>query len=147
MLNVCDLFKTNTITFFLYINQGYFIIIIFVVQYFNFFAFEIMFISIIIIFLLMFTYNFLIFLVKNDLAKVSDWNSFQVNQNYSDSFRYLNPSQCESFRTNPKNVLYHVWWKTVKNKSDLIRLISRDQSEWIRTNPKPSFQSRFSNEI
>ena len=75
------------------------------------------------------------------LEKVSDWYSFQVNQNYPDSFRYLYPNQWESFRTNPKNVLYPVWWKRVKNQSDLIRLIPRHQSEWIRTNPKPSFQS------
>ena len=81
-------------------------------------------------------------LTFSSLAKVSDWNSFWVNQNYADSFRYLYPSQCESFRTNPKNVLYLVWWKTVKNQSDLIRLIPKHQSEWIRTNPKPSFQSR-----
>ena len=39
------------------------------------------------------------------LAKVSDRNSFRANQNYSDSFRYLYPSQCESFRTNLKSVL------------------------------------------
>ena len=76
------------------------------------------------------------------LGRVWDWNSFRVSQNYSDSFRYLYPSQCESFQTNPKNVLYLVWWKTVKSQSDLIRLILRHQSEWIRTNPKPSFQSR-----
>ena len=57
-------------------------------------------------------------------------------------FRYLYPSQCESFRTNPKNALYLVWCKTVKNQSDLIRLIPRQQSALIRTNPKPSFQSR-----
>ena len=75
------------------------------------------------------------------LAKVSDWNSFRVNRNYSDSFRYLYPSQCESLRTNPKNVLYLVWWKKVKNQSGLIRLIPRHQSKPIRTNPKPSFQS------
>ena len=60
----------------------------------------------------------------NPLAKVSDWNWFR--------FRYLYPSQCESFRTNPKNVLYLVWWKTVKNQSDLIRLIPRHESEPIR---------------
>ena len=60
----------------------------------------------------------------------------------SELFRYLYPSQCESFRTNPNNVLYLVLWKTVKNQSDLIQLIPRHQSEWIRTNPKPSFQSR-----
>ena len=36
------------------------------------------------------------------LAKVSDRNLFRANQNNSDSFRYLYPSQCESFRTNPK---------------------------------------------
>ena len=47
---------------------------------------------------------------------VSDWNLFRVNQNYSDSFRYLYPSQCESFRTNPENVLYLVSWKKVQNK-------------------------------
>ena len=68
------------------------------------------------------TYFCILFLVK-----VSDWNLFRVNQNYSDSFRYPYPSQCESFRT---------------NQSDLIRLTPRHQSEWIRTNPKPSFQSR-----
>ena len=67
-------------------------------------------------------------------AKVSNWNSLKVNQNYSDSFRYLYPSQSESFSTNPKNVLYLVWWKTVKNQSDLIRL-PRQQCEWIRINP------------
>ena len=76
------------------------------------------------------------------MSKVSDWNSFRVNQNYSDSFRYLYQSQLKSFRTNPKNVLYLVWWKTIKNQSDLIQLITRHQSEWIRTNEKPSFQSR-----
>ena len=47
-------------------------------------------------------------LLYTTLAKVSDGNSFQVNQNYSDSFRYLYPRQYESFRTNPKNVLYFV---------------------------------------
>ena len=78
----------------------------------------------------------------NALAKVSGWKSFLVNQNYSDSFRCPYPSQCESFRTNPKNVQYIVCWKTVKNQSDLIRLIPRHQSEWIRTNPKSSFQSK-----
>ena len=41
-------------------------------------------------------------------AKVSNRNSFRANHNYSESFRYLYPSQCESFRTNPKNVLYLV---------------------------------------
>ena len=66
------------------------------------------------------------------LSKVSDWNSFRVNQNYSDLFRYLYSSQCESFRINPRNALYLVWWKTVKNQSDLIRLILRHQSEPIR---------------
>ena len=51
------------------------------------------------------------------------------------------PSQCESFRTNPKNVLYLVSWKMVKNRSDLIRFNPRRQSKWIRTNPKSSIQS------
>ena len=77
----------------------------------------------------------------SSLAKVADRNSFWANQNYSDSFQYLYPTQCESFRTNPKNVLYLVWWKPVKNRSDLIRFNPRKQCEWIRTNPKPSFQS------
>ena len=77
------------------------------------------------------------------LAKVSDCNSFRVNQNYSDSFRYLYPSQCESFRTNPKKVLYLIWWKTVKNQSDLIQLIPWHRSEWIRTSPKPVFCISF----
>ena len=77
------------------------------------------------------------------LAKVSDRNSFRANQNYSDSFRYMHQSQCESFRTNPKNVLWFVWWKTVKNRSDLIRFNLRQLSEWIRTNSKPSFQSEL----
>ena len=39
------------------------------------------------------------------LAKVLDRNSFRANQNYYDSFQYLYPTQCESFRTNPKDVL------------------------------------------
>ena len=69
--------------------------------------------------------------------KVSDWNSFRVNQNYFDSFWYMYPSQCESYRTNPKNVLYLVWWKTIKNQPDLTRLILKNQSEWIRTNANP----------
>ena len=47
------------------------------------------------------------------------------------------------FWTNPKNVLYLVWWKIVKNQSDSIRFIPRHQSEWIQTNPKPSCQSEF----
>ena len=76
------------------------------------------------------------------LAKVSDWNPFRVNQNYSNLFRYLYPSQCESFRTSPKNVLYLLLWKMIKNRSDLIRFKPRQLSKWIRTNPKPSFLSR-----
>ena len=34
---------------------------------------------------------------KGALAKVSDLNSFRINQNYSDSFRYLYLSQYGSF--------------------------------------------------
>ena len=63
------------------------------------------------------------------LAKISDWNLFRDNQNYPDSFRFLNPSQCESSRTIPKNVLYLVLWKKVKNQSDLIRGINPNESE------------------
>ena len=77
-----------------------------------------------------------LFLKIKTLAKVSDRDSFRANQNYSDLFRYLYRSQGESFRINPKNVLYLVWWKTVKNQSDLIRLILRHQSKWIRANPE-----------
>ena len=78
------------------------------------------------------------------LAKLSDRYSFRVNQNYSDSFRYLYPRQSESFRTNQKNVLYLVWQKTLENQSDLIRLIPRinpNESEPIRSqffNPNES---------
>ena len=61
------------------------------------------------------------------LGKVLDRNLFRVNQNYSDLFRYLYPSQCESFRTIPKNALYLVWWKTVENQSDLIWGINPNQ--------------------
>ena len=82
------------------------------------------------------------------LTKVLDRNSFRANHNYSDSLQYLYPSECESFRTNPKNVLYLVWWKTVKNRSDLIRFNpsnNPNESEPIRINPrwdlsKPNFQ-------
>ena len=66
------------------------------------------------------------------LVKVSDRNSFRANQNSSDSFWYLYPSQCESFLTNPKNVLYLVWWETVKinpTYSDSIRCTNLNESE------------------
>ena len=56
--------------------------------------------------------------------KVLDWNSIRVNQNYSDSFRYLYPRQCESFRTNP-NESEPIWNQVCKP----------DQSESIRMNP------------
>ena len=90
--------------------------------------------------------------LESSLVKVLDWNLFRVNRNYSDPFRYLYPSQCESFQTDPKNVLYLVWWKTVKNQSDLIRLIPRHQSDQSETKfsiqiilsldwSKPNFQS------
>ena len=98
----------------------------------------------------LFSYSYK-FIISISLAKVSDRSSFWANQNYSDSFRYLYPSQCESFRTNMKKALYLVWWKTVKNRSDLIRFNSRQQSEPIRNqvfNPNPSelgwFQTEFS---
>ena len=51
---------------------------------------------------------FLSFNPIETLAEVSDRDSFRANQYYFDSFQYLYPSQCESFRTNPKNVLYLV---------------------------------------
>ena len=65
------------------------------------------------------------------LAKVSDKNLFWADQNHSDSFWYLYSNQCESFRTNSKNFLYLVWWKTVKNRSDLVRSNPRQKSEWL----------------
>ena len=48
--------------------------------------------------------DFQLIYIKGTLAKVSE-PVFRAYQNYSDSFRYLYPSQCESFRNNPKNVL------------------------------------------
>ena len=78
---------------------------------------------------------------KRALEKVSDRNSFRANENNSDSFRYLYPSRCESFRTNPKNVLHLVWWKTVKNRSDLVRFSPRQLSEWIGNQVFDSKQS------
>ena len=75
---------------------------------------------------------FLLIFWRSSLAKVSDRNSFRANQNYFDSFRSFYPSQCESSRTNPKNVLYLICWKMVKNRSDLIRFNPRQQSKWIR---------------
>ena len=91
------------------------------------------------------------FLITKTLVKVLDRNSFRANQNYTNSFRYLYPSQCESFGINPKNVLYLVWWKTVKNLSDLIRFNPRQQSETkfsIRINPSSDLsKSNFKSEL
>ena len=78
--------------------------------------------------------------IESTLANVSDRNSFQTNQNYSNSLRYLYLRQCESFRNNWKNVLWLVWRKMVKNRFDLIRLNPRKLLEWIQTNYKPSFR-------
>ena len=78
-------------------------------------------------------------LVIRSLAKVSDWNSFRVNQNYSDSLRYLYPSQCESFRTNPKTFFSCL----MKNCQQSIRL-NPINSIWINSSSdwyKPNFQS------
>ena len=58
--------------------------------------------------------------------------------NQSELFRYMYPSQCESFRTNPKNVLYLVRWKKVKNQSDLIGGKIPNKSEWIRARIDPN---------
>ena len=38
----------------------------------------------------------MVFFTVITLAKVSDRISFQASQNYSESFRYLHPNQCES---------------------------------------------------
>ena len=38
------------------------------------------------------------------LVKVSDWNSFRVNQSYSESFRNLFPNHSESFRPRIQNI-------------------------------------------
>ena len=48
------------------------------------------------------------------LVKVSNWNSFRANQSYSEPFRNLFPNHSESFWTNPKSVVYLVWWETAK---------------------------------
>ena len=77
------------------------------------------------------------------LAKVSDWNLFRVNQNYSDSFWYLYPSQSESFRTNPKNVLFLPWQKyRIEIHSESIRIIPIFVSEPMRIIPNQS-EKRF----
>ena len=54
------------------------------------------------------------------LSKVSDWNSFRVNQNYSDSFRYLYPSQCESFRSWIHSDWFwlKIWFGSIQNRID-----------------------------
>ena len=73
------------------------------------------------------------------LAKELDWNSFRVNQNYSDSFRYLYPSQCERFRTNPKNILYLPWRKyRIGIHSKPIRTIPIHFDTCIRANANHS---------
>ena len=67
------------------------------------------------------------------LAKVSDWNSFRINQNYSDSFRYLHPTRCESFRSNPKNQVFNPD-QSESNRSRIVpnRIFNQNQSEWIQ---------------
>ena len=42
------------------------------------------------------------------LGKVSDSNSIQANQNYSELFQKLFPNHSELFRTNPKTNFYLV---------------------------------------
>ena len=57
----------------------------------------------------------------------------------SELFRVIPESVSDSFRINPKNVLYLVWLKTAKNRpkySDSIRGIIPNKSE-------PSFQSKL----
>ena len=53
-------------------------------------------------------------------------------------FRAIPESVSGPFRTNPKNILYLVGWKTVKNQSHLIRFNPRHQFEWNRTIPNQS---------
>ena len=53
-------------------------------------------------------------------------------------FQAILESVFEPFRNDPKNILYLVWWKTVKNQSDLIQFNRNEselsfQSESIRT--------------
>ena len=69
------------------------------------------------------------------------WRKYRI-EIHSESIRTVHIHSNICIRTNLKNILYLVWWKTVKNQSDLIRLIPRHQSVWIWTNPKPSFQFR-----
>ena len=60
-----------------------------------------------------------------------------INSNHSDLYQYLYPSQCESFRTNPKNVLHLLSWKTIKNRSELIRT---NPSQFYNPNQSESFR-------
>ena len=68
---------------------------------------------------------------NQSLAKVSNWNSSRVNQNYSEPMRII-PNRSEKRFVS----------RLMKNGQKSIRLIPQYRYEWIRTNPKPSFQSR-----
>ena len=74
-------------------------------------------------------------------AKVSNWN---LNPNEPEQFRNLFPKHSESFLTNPKNVLYLFWRKTVKNQSKLIRLTLCQSEESIQMNPNEVFNQNHS---
>ena len=89
--------------------------------------------------------HFLISYFGSTLTKVSDWNSFWINQSYSELFRNLFPNHSESFRNNPKNVLYlfslakvsdRNSFRANQNYSDTFRYLCPSQCEKFRTNPK-----------
>ena len=74
-------------------------------------------------------------LIKYFIRIHSD-RSLGLNQNYSESFRYVYSSQFESIRINPKNVLNLVCWKHLKiisAQSDSIRELYLNESERIRS--------------
>ena len=48
------------------------------------------------------------------LAKILDWNSFRANQDHSESYRHLYPSQWKSIPTNPKKVFNLISWKSLE---------------------------------
>ena len=96
---------------------------------------------------------------KTSLAKVSDWNSFQTNPKFSDSFRNLYPHQTVSFLSNPKLVFNpsrsEAHSKSIRpcnpiefGQSELIRINPNFLSEWIRSNRiNPKFQSNKSGQF
>ena len=69
------------------------------------------------------------------------WRKYRI-EIYSDSIRTIpihsdiciraNANHSEPFRTNPKNVLYLVWWKTVKNQCESFRAWIPSDWFWLK---------------